>query len=198
MDAKYKILIFVIMVFAAGSLAFNPPRENPESVYPPDSLIRLHVVANSDSAFDQVLKKQVRDKIILDLRPEFLGSQDIQSARAMLEANLGRIRETACREIKARGKDYPVDVELASYAFPTKHYGAFVLPAGDYEAVRVVIGAGGGANWWCVLFPPLCFVNMSQTTPPPGGDNVPAVDDCAVEYRFRILDFFKIDTNWRS
>lgn len=191
----YKIILAALLalsILVGGASAFTFPRETPETVHPQEKLIRLHVVANSDSAPDQALKRQVRDKIVSDLRPELLGTENIDSARAIVTANLGRIREIAAREIKAQGKDYPVIVELASFPFPTKHYGSFVLPAGDYEAVRVVIGSGGGANWWCVLFPPLCFVNMSETTPASGTESTPAEPGEGVrfEYRLRILDLF--------
>jgi stage II sporulation protein R len=125
-------------------------------------LIRLHVLANSDSEADQALKRKVRDEIIEAMAPEFLAAGDIDSARQIARANLDRIELIARRTIQAEGMDYPVTAELDTFPFPTKHYGAFVLPAGDYEAVRVVIGSGGGTNWWCVLFPPLCFVDMTR------------------------------------
>jgi stage II sporulation protein R len=127
-------------------------------------LIRLHVIANSDSQEDQALKRKVRDEIIQAVAPEFTGPCDIASARLIAQANINRMQQIAQEVIKEEGKDYAVTVELGDYPFPTKHYGAFILPAGDYEAVRVVIGNGSGTNWWCVLFPPLCFVDMTRHT----------------------------------
>lgn len=124
--------------------------------------IRLHVLANSDSEDDQVLKCKVRDEIIHAMAPEFLASGDIDSARQTARDNLSRIESIAKNVIQEEGRDYPVTAQLDTYPFPTKHYGAFILPAGEYEAVRVVIGNGGGTNWWCVLFPPLCFVDMTR------------------------------------
>ena len=134
-----------------------------EPVYLPESLIRLHVVANSDSSEDQELKRQVRDDIVTAVGPAFSKAENVESARRIAEANLDNIHDIAAGRIRAEGKDYPVQVELNSFSFPTKHYGPFILPAGDYEAVRVTIGGGAGANWWCVLFPPLCFVDMTRT-----------------------------------
>ncbi|MCL6560755.1 MAG: stage II sporulation protein R [Firmicutes bacterium] len=162
MNKEIKLVVAGLVLLGAIYLPVNLRHTAPETVFPPDNLIRLHVVANSDSASDQALKRKVRDEIVRNVAPEFLGAENIESARTIARANLGRIKEIASREIEAEGKDYPVKVELDSFAFPTKHYGPFVLPAGDYEAVRVVIGSGGGANWWCVLFPPLCFVDMSK------------------------------------
>lgn len=162
LNKKCKVILAALLLLAAILLTIYPGHKTPETVYTPDNLIRLHVVANSDSAADQELKRKVRDEVVRHVAPEFSGTSNIDSARIIARSNLGRIKEIASREIKTEGKDYPVNVELDSFAFPTKHYGPFVLPAGDYEAVRVVIGAGGGANWWCVLFPPLCFVDMSK------------------------------------
>lgn len=164
--------------------------KEPEAFYAPEGLIRLHVVANSDNTADQDLKRKVRDAIIRNATPAFVGAENIDAARVIARNNLNTIQEIACREIKAEGKEYPVKVELDSFAFPTKHYGPFVLPAGDYEAVRVVIGSGGGANWWCVLFPPLCFVDMSRNvavsppencTPGIAATNPPAVAESSAE-----------------
>lgn len=138
------------------------PAAAPETTVPSAGLIRLHVLANSDSETDQALKRKVRDEIIQAMAPEFLASSDIDSARLTAQANLSRIKAIASRVILEEGKDYQVTAELDTFPFPTKHYGAFILPAGEYEAVRVVIGNGGGTNWWCVLFPPLCFVDMTR------------------------------------
>lgn len=138
------------------------PAAAPDASAAGADLIRLHVLANSDSEADQALKHKVRDEIIKAMAPEFLASGDIDSARLIARANLDRIELIASRVIKAEGKDYPVTAEMGNFPFPTKHYGGFILPAGDYEAVRVVIGSGGGTNWWCVLFPPLCFVDMTR------------------------------------
>lgn len=135
-----------------------------ETVYPSNQLIRLHIVANSDCSVDQELKRKIRDEIIRCFTPDLLGAQNIDAARRFTLANLDHIQAIASREIKAQGKNYPVNVQLGSFTFPTKHYGPFVLPAGEYESVQVIIGSGGGANWWCVLFPPLCFVDMPKMT----------------------------------
>lgn len=162
MKIKIAPILTGLALLAIITLTSGLNYKDTEPVYSPDSLIRLHVVSNSDSSEDQELKRKVRDEIVTAVAPAFIKAENIESARVIAMANLDIIRETAAREIRAEGKDYPVKVELNSFSFPTKHYGPFVLPAGDYEAVRVTIGTGSGANWWCVLFPPLCFVDMTR------------------------------------
>ncbi len=223
MSKNFKfILAGLVLAMLAGMILLTTEsrHDSHEATYPPEDLMRLHVVANSDSTADQNLKRKVRDEIVRSVASEFLRAENINSARLTALDNLDSIREIALREIKAEGKDYTVGVELNSFTFPTKHYGPFILPAGDYEAIRVVIGTGGGANWWCVLFPPLCFVDMSKavavpepedeapaSTPPmqsiTGLDKQPPVLSeetsettsgktyTRVEFRFKILDLFK-------
>lgn len=131
-----------------------------------DRVVRLHILANSDSEEDQTLKLQVRDRL-LDRATEILEkSEDRAEAEAALRAALPELQSLAAAEISARGYDYPVTAELAETAFPTREYDDFTLPAGEYLALRVVIGAGAGHNWWCVVFPPLCTAattSLAQT-----------------------------------
>lgn len=164
-NKKIFITLFTMVIFLVVMLSAFYLRQGQETktgASGSGDFIRLHVVANSDSLFDQDLKRKVRDAIVQDVAPVFLAIDDIASARDIARNNLDLIQETAEREVRSAGKEYPVRVELACFPFPTKHYGAFILPAGEYEAVRVVIGAGGGTNWWCVLFPPLCFVDLTR------------------------------------
>ena len=125
-------------------------------------LIRLHVIANSDSPEDQDLKLQVRDTIIGTLDREFEGVDDINISREFIKNNLKYIEEIARREIQKSGKNYSVTAMFDKFPFPVKTYGYVTLPAGEYEALRIIIGSGKGANWWCVLFPPLCFVDITH------------------------------------
>ena len=127
-----------------------------------DRVVRLHVLANSDSEADQALKLQVRD-VVLD-RAEALLSQarDRTEAEALLREHLSDFQQVAAAEITAAGYDYPVSVELEDTRFPTREYDGFTLPAGEYLALRVLIGAAEGQNWWCVVFPPLCTAASAQ------------------------------------
>lgn len=119
-----------------------------------DKLVRLHVIANSDSQEDQALKLQVRDAVLEEARAQTQG-QPLESSR-IDSAFLEHIRQAAQREVEEQGYDYPVQVERTRMYFDTREYDTFSLPAGDYDAVRVTIGQAQGRNWWCVMLPPLC------------------------------------------
>ena len=127
-----------------------------------DKLIRLHVIANSNSPEDQELKLKVRDAINSALSSKFQNIDDITESRRFIKETLAQIEEIAREEIRKNGKEYDVKASFGKYLFPAKTYGYLTLPAGEYEALRVIIGSGKGANWWCVLFPPLCFVDITQ------------------------------------
>lgn len=127
-----------------------------------ESVIRLHVIANSDSDADQNLKLRVRDAILNETESLFAVTVDKTAARQKICESIGEIEKIARRTVAEYGCDYPVKVTLGNSDFPTKTYGGITLPAGTYEAVRVVIGDGGGKNWWCVLFPPLCLVDEAN------------------------------------
>jgi stage II sporulation protein R len=131
-----------------------------------DNLIRLHVIANSDSPEDQELKRDVRDAVLSYVRGEVKDSSDIEQTRGIILNSMEEITSVAQKAIYDKGKDYEVKTILGSHPFPTKAYGDIYLPAGNYQALRVVIGNGEGANWWCVLFPPLCFVDVTHGTVP--------------------------------
>lgn len=124
-----------------------------------EKLIRFHVLANSDSKEDQDLKLEVRNAIVEYLRPELEKSKDIIESEKIIESKYNEIEEVARKVIIKNGYDYNVSVNLEYTNFPTKQYSNIVLPAGEYKALRVIIGEGEGQNWWCVMFPPLCFVD---------------------------------------
>ena len=127
-----------------------------------DELIRLHVVANSDSDEDQELKLQVRDAVITSLRQALADVQDTEQAKEYLQKNLPKLQELANRTLDAAGSAQRAVVTLCREGFPTRQYDTFSLPAGIYEALRVTIGDGAGKNWWCVVFPSLCVPQTSQ------------------------------------
>lgn len=127
-----------------------------------DSVLRLHVIANSDDPADQALKLAVKDEVVQFMKQEFINISDAAEAKALAQKDIPRIKAIAEAKIKASGYDYPVEVYVGEFDFPTKSYGNMVFPQGKYQAVRVIIGEGQGKNWWCVLFPPLCLVSSSD------------------------------------
>ncbi len=121
-----------------------------------DKLIRLHVIANSDSDTDQELKLKVRDEILKYVSDLTEGCESIDDARCLVSDNLDELKNIANSVIAENGFDYTSRAELSEVYFPTRVYDSFSLPAGDYNALRIHLGRGEGKNWWCVLFPPLC------------------------------------------
>lgn len=126
-----------------------------------DKVVRLHVVANSDSEADQTLKLKVRDAVLGSATPNLAGLNR-QEALETLERELPHIAEVAARTVGEEGYDYPVRASIREEAFPTKRYDDFALPAGDYTALRIQLGEGDGQNWWCVVFPPLCMGSVEE------------------------------------
>ncbi len=125
----------------------------------PEESIRLRVLANSDSPQDQAVKRHVRDAIVEQMTSWAQGPQTIEQARLTIKSRLHELEQIVGKVLEARGFKYGYQVELGVVPFPTKMYGKTVYPAGDYEALRITLGSGDGQNWWCVLFPPLCFVD---------------------------------------
>ena len=120
------------------------------------SVLRLHVIANSDSAADQALKLRVRDALLKKSKA-LAAAKTKQQAEQTLRKQLPLFQQTARQVVRSQGYTYDVRVSLEHTAFPTRTYGSYTLPAGSYDALRVVIGSGRGKNWWCVMFPPLCL-----------------------------------------
>ena len=129
-------------------------------------VIRFHVVANSDTTEDQLLKQRVKDEIIEFMEPFIQKCNDINDTRCIIEEKLSEIQKVAERVVEEYEKEYTVYVVLDKANFPTKSYGDVVLPAGEYEACRVVIGEGKGENWWCVMYPPLCYIDAASGVVP--------------------------------
>jgi len=194
MNKKF-LLVLVLAALGITGLWAGWKMEQDQSVlaYNKNNLIRFHVIANSNSAEDQALKYQVRDVIVKAMAHRFENIDDIDRARQVTRESLSDIKELAAGHIQSSGYNYPVQVSLGDYPFPAKSYNLghsegetkfLTLPADTYEAVRVVIGEGKGDNWWCVLFPPLCFVdfgnasaNSSLQSSPGEGDERPDQED---------------------
>lgn len=133
----------------------------PASPDPYGNLLRFHVVANSDTAEDQVVKRQVRDRVLELLTPTLSQARSPEEARQLVLARQDEVGRAAQDVVRRAGKNYGVKVEVGRFVFPTKVYGDKALPAGKYEALRISLGSAEGQNWWCVLFPPLCLVDAA-------------------------------------
>lgn len=129
-----------------------------------DSVLRLHVLANSDSQEDQALKLKVRDRVLTEAETILPQGAAREEALQALTDHLMQLAAAGAQVVAQEGYDYPVSVSLEETWFPTKEYEDFSLPAGRYQALRVVIGEGEGHNWWCVVFPPLCLGSASEST----------------------------------
>lgn len=127
-----------------------------------NKLIRFHVIANSDNESDQALKLQIRDKVLQYISPKLNNSKSIEESRKILDIENENILNIAKEVINENGYSYDVESTLSKEYFPVKTYGNITLPQGKYEAYRIVIGSGEGQNWWCVMFPPLCFVDVTK------------------------------------
>ena len=127
-----------------------------------DQIIRFHIKANSDREEDQALKLKIRDEILKDMGSRFGHSKSIDETRSIVEDNMENIKSIAKEVISKEGRDFPVEVSLGNENFPTRKYGNITFPSGEYETLMVTIGEGKGKNWWCVMFPPLCFVDITH------------------------------------
>lgn len=127
-----------------------------------EKLIRFHVIANSDEEKDQALKLKVRDEVLKYIQPMLKDSKDIDNSREILKRENENILNIARTVIESNGYSYKVDSTLSREYFPVKTYGNITLPQGEYEAYRILIGSGEGKNWWCVMFPPICFVDVTK------------------------------------
>lgn len=162
MDRRLKTwelaLMFGILVAAAAASWLG--QEQQELA---DSVIRLHVIANSDSEADQALKLAVRDRVLEQAEGLYPQEATLAEAQAALEGQLNALAAAGREVVEAQGYNYPVAAQLTDCWFPTKEYEGFALPAGNYTALQVTIGEGRGQNWWCVAFPPLCLGAASET-----------------------------------
>lgn len=164
-------------------------------------IIRLHVVAHSDQAADQALKLQVRDAVLAETDALLSGPTDAQEALSRLGQALPSLEQTAAETVAQAGYPYAVAVSLEDRWFPTRQDAGGALPAGTYQTLRVVIGAGQGHNWWCVLFPALSLPAASEPTVPTGSlgsQNLLVLDAEAPGYtlRFRTLEWWGLWKGW--
>ena len=131
----------------------------------PKEAVRLRILANSDSDKDQALKRKVRDEVKAQIDGWVADLTSFEEARKVIQSHVPEIEKTVANTLKKEGSKDSFQVKFSkNVKFPTKVYGNFIYPAGEYEAVLITIGEGEGANWWCVLFPPMCFLDFSSGT----------------------------------
>ena len=172
-----------------------------------DSVFRLHVIANSDSKEDQELKLKVRDELLSYMNIISKDSTSKQEAMQIANEHKEEFTQIAEKVIKENGYNYTVNVQIGKADFPTKYYGDITLPAGTYDALKVQIGEAKGQNWWCVMFPPLCFVDVSTGIVPDNSkqelkqsldneeyDLISKTDNNEISFEFKIVELFQ---NWR-
>ena len=180
-----------------------------------DNLVRLHVVADSDDEEAQTLKLKVRDSVAAYTETLLADADSAEESLTILKNNIENIESVAMETIAEEGHNEPVEASVGEFDFPIKSYGDITLPTGNYNALKVVIGSGSGQNWWCVLFPPLCFVDTTAASVSEEGmerleenlsqesfDVINGSGDNLV-IRFKIVDFFenvaqKIKTTWTN
>lgn len=148
--------LFIALVMTAAVTAYSDAVHGDLE----NNLIRLHIIADSDDADAQNVKLMVRDAIISEVG-ERLSGTDISESRADIVNNLEEIERIADRTLRENGFTYTSHAEYGKFYFPRKQYDGITLPEGEYYGVRVLLGSGGGQNWWCVMYPPMCFTESS-------------------------------------
>ena len=193
------LVLFSIFVFASALSYVNAVSEDIS-----ESVFRLHVIANSDSQEDQNLKYKVRDKILEYMNEISIDCSSKDEVIALAKENQENFQDIAKKVIKENGYDYDVNVSIGNYEFPTKNYGDISLPAGNYDALRIEIGDAVGQNWWCVMFPPLCFVDVTSGVVPDESKEtikenlndeeynlISNTESPSIKFKFSLIEFFK-------
>lgn len=192
-------LFFIYTLVSAFSYANAVSKDLSESVF------RLHVLANSDAPDDQSLKYKVRDNVLSYMNNLCLNTTTKEEAIKIARSHQDEFYEIAKQTIIDNGYDYEVNIKIGIFDFPTKQYGDISFPAGSYDALRIEIGEAKGQNWWCVMFPPLCFVDMTSGVVPEDSKktlesslsseeefiliNDNKSDD--IQFKFKLVEFFQ-------
>lgn len=169
-DMKKQQMAFIyILLLLLGALlnVYKEPlmtsaQQNTEPVVIPEEAIRLRILANSDSEQDQALKRKIRDEVNKEITVWVEKLTSIEAARELIQSRLPEIEKIVQSVLVKENQEQKFGVDFDNVSFPTKMYGSYIYPAGEYEAILITLGEGKGANWWCVLFPPLCFLDFSN------------------------------------
>lgn len=200
----YSLPIFIVSIVIGLAYAYitSKPNNDISTIQQGIShkIIRFHVIANSDSDADQALKLKVKEAVVNYTAELLCNSKSISETEDLLSSHTNDIISIANNVISENDYDYPVTAEITDTYFPTKSYGSYTFPPGTYRAFQIKIGEAKGKNWWCVLYPPLCFIDISHGTVNPESeellketlttDEFQAVsDEYTVKYRFKYLTF---------
>ena len=190
-------LLFLYTTICAFSYAQNISTDISNSVF------RLHVIANSHSEEDQNLKYKVRDTLLKHMKELCCDCKNKDEAIKIVKDHLEEFKQIALQTIKDNGYSYNININIGNFEFPTKEYGDISLPAGFYDALKVEIGEAKGQNWWCVMFPPLCFIDVTSGVVPEESKKqlendlseeefalVSEDSDIKIQFKFKILEFF--------
>lgn len=165
------ILAMIIAVLITGVVGWrvNLTAEAKLQEHLAEEVLRFHILANSDSDGDQELKMDVKAQVLAFLKESMPEGLNVEETREWMRRNTDKLEEVSRNEILSEGKDYPVSAAVTTCYFPEKTYGDVTFPAGNYKALRIEIGAAKGHNWWCVLYPNLCFTDATNAVVPEEG-----------------------------
>lgn len=193
------LLLLTLFIFVSALSYVNAVSEDIA-----DSIFRLHVIANSDNEEDQSLKLKVRDELLSYMNTLAKDCTSKEEVVALAREHQEEFKAIAEKVIYDNGFSYPVTIQIGESDFPTKTYGDISLPSGTYDALRVQIGEAKGKNWWCVMFPPLCFVDVSTGIVPDDSkkemqeslndeeyDLISKTDDSEIHFKFKLIEFFQ-------
>ena len=195
------LLISVLLVYGFSGLTHKENDDLQKKIA--DKILRFHVIANSDSDGDQALKLKVKDAVVEFMKPLLSNCDDVHKSKEIVKAYESHILSVAQNVIRENGYNYDVHINYENCYFPAKKYGDISFPPGNYDAIRIYIGKHQGKNWWCVLYPPLCFVDcVNSVVPDESKEQLECVlgyddyrrliygcDDVEVEYQIKILKF---------
>jgi stage II sporulation protein R len=165
MNSKVLVWSYLIILSLGTILNLYMPKTEAvakDSIVIPAEAIRLRILANSDSAQDQEIKRKVRDAVNAQITLWVQDLTSLEKAKTVINSKLPEVQDIAEKVVAEQGSTQSVNVEFGKVQFPTKLYGEFLYPAGEYQAILITLGEGTGANWWCVLYPPLCFLDFSN------------------------------------
>ncbi|SFA39376.1 stage II sporulation protein R [Anoxybacillus pushchinoensis] len=159
---KYVMMVYITMVMIGAIVTiYGQQTEGQGDVVIPNEAVRLRILANSDAPADQALKRAVRDAVNDQITTWVSDLTSFEEAKRVIAEHIPEIEQTVARIVREKKSDQSYTVTFGRVSFPTKIYGSYMYPAGEYDAVLITLGKGEGANWWCVLFPPLCFLDFS-------------------------------------